>query len=140
MRTIGRKSPNDSHLGPKWVKDRLLDPLLNILYRRKLLLQLLRQIVGNLIGADTHGLAHILERILGHEVVLALAEQQANRRIVLLFFQDTIHGRKVEVELPGVFRLELAGLQLNHHIAAEVEVVEQQVDVEVIAAYLSCIR
>ena len=36
----------------------------------------------------------------------------------------TIHGRKVEVKLPCVFRLELAGLQLDHHIAAEVQVIE----------------
>ena len=51
----------------------------------------------------------------------------------------TIHGRKVEVKLPCVFRLELAGLQLDHHIAAEVEVIEQQVDVEVIAAYVEVV-
>lgn len=51
----------------------------------------------------------------------------------------TIRGRKVEVKLPCVFRLELAGLQLDHHIAAEVQVIEQQVDVEVIAAYVEVV-
>ena len=117
----------------------VLDPLLDILHGRQLAFQFFRQVAGDLIGADADGLAHILERILGHEVVLALAEQQANRRIVLLFFQDTIHGRKVEVKLPCVFRLELAGLQLDYHIAAEVEVIEQQVDVEVIAAYVEVV-
>ena len=91
--------------------------------------QFFRQVAGDLIGADADGLAHVLERILCHEVILALAEQQADRGIVLPFFQDAIHGREVEVKLSGVFRLELTGFQLNHHIAAEVEVVEQQVDV-----------
>lgn len=102
-----------------------MNSLLDILHGRQLALQFFRQVAGDLIGADADGLAHVLERILRHEVILALAEQQANRRIVLLFFQDTIHGRKVEVKLPCVFRLELAGLQLDHHIAAEVEVSSQ---------------
>ena len=87
-----------------------LDSLLNILHRRQLALQFFRQVAGDLIGTDADGLAHVLERILRQEVILAFAEQQANRRIVLLFFQDTIHGRKVEVKSPGVFRFELAGL------------------------------
>ena len=77
----------------------VLDPLLDILHGRQLVFQFFRQVAGDLIGADADGLAHVLERILRHEVILALAEQQANRRIVLLFFQDTIHGRKVEVKL-----------------------------------------
>ena len=53
--------------------------------------QFFRQVAGDLIGADADGLAHILERILGHEVILALAEQQANRGIVLLFLQDAVY-------------------------------------------------
>ena len=77
----------------------VLDPLLDILHGRQLAFQFFRQVAGDLIGTDAHGLAHVLERILRHEVILALAAQQANRRIVLLFFQDTIHGRKVEVKL-----------------------------------------
>ena len=120
MRTIGRKSPNDSHLGPKWVKDRLLDPLLNILYRRKLLLQLLRQIVGNLIGADTHGLAHILEGVFRHQVVFALTEKQSDRWIVLILFHNPIYCGEIKVQLSSILRLEFTSLQLNHHIAAQV--------------------
>ena len=55
-----------------------LAPLLNSLHRRQLASQFFRQITGNLVGADTDGLAHVLEGILCHEVVLALAEQQTN--------------------------------------------------------------
>ena len=61
----------------------IFDPLLNILHRRQLALQFFRQVAGDLIGADADGLAHVLERILCHEVILALAEQQTNRWIVL---------------------------------------------------------
>ena len=75
--------------------------LLDILHGRQLAFQFFRQVAGDLIGTDTDRLAHVLERILCHEVILALAEQQTNRGIVLLFFQDTIHGREVEVMAYG---------------------------------------
>ena len=69
----------------------LIDPLLNILHRWQLAFQFFRQAVGNLVGTDADGLAHVLERILCHEVVLAFAEKQTNRGIVLLFLQDAVH-------------------------------------------------
>lgn len=61
--------------------------LLDILHGRQLAFQFFRQVAGDLIGTDTDRLAHVLERILCHEVILALAEQQTNRGIVLLFFR-----------------------------------------------------
>ena len=56
----------------------LLYPFLDILHGRQLVFQFFRQIAGDLIGTDTDGFAHVLERILGHKVILALAEQQAD--------------------------------------------------------------
>ena len=41
--------------------------------------------------------------------------------------------------MSGVFRFELTGFQLNHHIAAEIEIVKQQVDIEIIAAHIQVI-
>ena len=41
---------------------------------------------------------------------------------------DAIHRRQVEIELSGILRLKLASFQLDHHIATQVEVVEQEVD------------
>ena len=72
-------------------------------------------------------------------VILALAEQQANQGGVLLFLQNAIHRREVEVELSGVFRLELTIFQLNHHIAAKIQIIKQQVNLEVIAAHIEVV-
>ena len=52
---------------------------------------------------------------------------------------DAIHRRQIEIELSGILRLKLAGFQLDHHIAAQVEVVEQEVDIKVIAAHIEMI-
>lgn len=41
--------------------------------------------------------------------------------------------------MSGVLRFELTGFQFNHHIAAEIEVVKQQVDIEIITAYIQVI-
>ena len=65
--------------------------LLNILHRWQLAFQLFRQAAGDLVGADADGLAHVLEGVFRHKIVLALAKQQANRRIVLFFLQNAIN-------------------------------------------------
>ena len=39
---------------------------------------ILFHVAGNLVCADADGLAHVLERILRHKVILALAEQQTD--------------------------------------------------------------
>jgi len=41
----------------------------------------------------------------------------------------TIHGSKVEAHLADILRLELAGLQVDQDEAAQLEMVEEQVDV-----------
>lgn len=52
---------------------------------------------------------------------------------------DAIHRRQIEIELTSILRLKFTGFQLDHHIAAQVEVVEQEVDIKVIAAYIEMI-
>src|SRR5262249_41378207 len=47
-----------------------------------------------------------------------------------------IDGGQVEVHLPCVLGLELTRLELDHHEAAELEMEEQEVDVEVLAVDL----
>src|ERR1019366_4389950 len=54
-------------------------------------------------------------------------------RMVFLTQELGVHGGQVEVHLAGVLGLELAGLELDDDGAAEPEVEEQQVDVEVLA-------
>lgn len=48
--------------------------------------------------------------------------------------QQFVYGRKVEVYLAGVFRLEVIDLQINNHEAAQPKVVKQQVETKVLTA------
>ena len=48
--------------------------------------------------------------------------------------KPVVDDAQVEVHLPGVLGLELAFLQVDHDEAAELQMVEQQIDVEVAVA------
>lgn len=48
--------------------------------------------------------------------------------------QLRIHGGEVEPHLPREFRLEGLHLEVDHHVAAERQVVEQEVEEELLAA------
>ncbi|KAG1252005.1 hypothetical protein G6F65_018103 [Rhizopus arrhizus] len=80
--------------------------------------------------------AGIQSCVFGYDLVLALAQQQANGRAVLWVFDLLIHGRQVEAQLAQMLGLELAALQFDNHIAAQLEVVEQQVDKKFVAAHI----
>jgi hypothetical protein len=47
-----------------------------------------------------------------------------------------VHGSQIEPELAQVLGFELTALEFNHHIAAQLEVVEQQVDKKLVAAHI----
>lgn len=46
----------------------------------------------------------------------------------------SIHGRKVKLQLAQMLRFELAALEFNQHITAQLEVIEQQVDKKLVTA------
>ena len=48
----------------------------------------------------------------------------------------SVHDAEVEIQLPSVFGFEGAGLEFHHHVAAQLEVIEEQVDEEIVAANL----
>ena len=83
-----------------------LNPFFNVFNRWQLPLQFFRQTAGYFIRTDTHRLGHILERIFRYQIIFALTQQQTNRRMVVLLFQNPIYRRKVEIQLSDVFRLE----------------------------------
>lgn len=45
-----------------------------------------------------------------------------------------VYRRHVKAQLPKVLRLELAALEFNHDITAQLQVVEQQIDEKLVAA------
>jgi len=51
-----------------------------------------------------------------------------------------VKGKKKPVfQLPCVLRLKFAGFEFNYHVAAEVQVIKQQVDIKIVAADIQMI-
>lgn len=48
--------------------------------------------------------------------------------------EQVVHRRQIEVHLAGEFRLERLALQVNRHVAPEAQMVEQQINLEGLAA------
>jgi hypothetical protein len=82
----------------------------------------------------TTRLDHVAQRVLGHHAVLGLAQDQADARPVVGMAQQIVHRREVEIHLPGVLGGELAHLEVDGDEAAELEVIEEQVDVEIVVS------
>jgi len=95
-------------------------------------LQFFRQGFQQLVFGNTHGLGFIAQGVFGHYLVFAFAQQQANGGIVLLVLDLAIDGGEVEAQLLQMLWFECAALEFDHHIAAQLQVVEQQVDEEVV--------
>ena len=73
----------------------------------QLIPQLLRENAGDAILADAHRLGDAFQGIRLDEIVLRLAKQKPDGRIVILCFEQAVDGGKVEIQLPGILRLEL---------------------------------
>ena len=67
-------------------------------------------------------------------VVAVLAEDHADGGSVGLVAELVIDNAQIEVHLAGVFGFEFAFLQVDHDKAAQLQVVEQQVDEEFVLA------
>ena len=69
----------------------------------------------------------------------AFTKQQTDRRIVCFFFQNTIHRREIKIQLPGILPVEFSSFQFYHHIAAKIQIVEKQINVEIVAAHIQVV-
>lgn len=72
----------------------------------------------------------VSQRVLGDDLVLGLAQDQADCRRVLLVLDLRVDRRHVEAELADVLGTELARLELDDDVRTELEVVEEQVNKE----------
>ncbi len=70
---------------------------------------------------------------------LVLAEDQADGGLIGRVAQPVIHDVAVEVHLAGVLGLEGAFLEVDHDEAAEAEMIEEQVEVEIIVADIEAV-
>ncbi len=73
------------------------------------------------------------EGVADHGVVLVRAQDQPERRIVAFRPALAVVVVHVQLELPQVLMRQLAGLQIDDHEALQDRVVEDQIDVEVVA-------
>lgn len=81
----------------------------------------------------------IAQRVLRHQVIPVAAQNQADREIVFRCLDLLVHGGEIEIELTGIFRLEGAALQLDDHIAMQLQMVEKQINVKILLANLQMI-
>ena len=72
----------------------------------------------------------------GARVVLARAQQQADRQVLVGFADVAVEGLEIQAQLAQVLRFEPADLQLDGDQGVEAPVEEQQVEREVPAADL----
>ena len=88
---------------------------------------------GKLVAAGKNLLALVAQHIAHHRVVLLAAQQQANGRVVALGSHFAVVVVHVQLHLPQVAMGQLANLQVDHHVALELDVVENQVGVKMVS-------
>jgi hypothetical protein len=101
--------------------------------------QVVGERLGDLILGYADRLAHIAQGIRDNHPIFALAQNQADAGLVLRVAQQVVRRRKVEVHLAGILGLELANLEIDHNIAAQLEMVEQHVQVVVLVGHFEVI-
>src|SRR4051812_2255854 len=126
-----------SAIGRKYSANRLIDAQAD-----KVGLQLFRagkggaQMVGQgAVARHADRLLLALKGVFGHQAVLGLAEDEADGGLVVGVPEEVVDGGEVEAHLAGVLGLEVRHLELDDDVAAQAEVVEEEVEEEVPAAH-----
>jgi len=73
--------------------------------------------------------------VFGDDSVFTFAEQEADGGLVVREFDLGIHGAEVETEFADVLGLEGAGFEFDHDVAAEFQVIEEEIDEEIVASH-----
>lgn len=84
---------------------------------------------------DAKWLSDIAQRVFRNNAGLLLAKDEADGWLVIWMTQHVIDCGEVEVHLPGILRFECTHLQIDHDVAPEFQVVEEQVNSEIFTAY-----
>ena len=74
-----------------------------------------------------------------HFFVFVAAEQDADTGVFVWFFYISVQGFEVEVQLAEVFGRKLADFEFEGYQGAESAVVEQQIQVKILIAYLQAV-
>ena len=106
--------------------------------RRKRLGQLRRQRVGQhqFIAGHADRRVDAAQRILDDDAVALAAQDQADAGVIARLAVAVIQRREIEIHLAGMLRLERSRLQVAGDQAAQLAVIEEQVDVKILPADL----
>jgi hypothetical protein len=83
-----------------------------------------------------HRLINIPQRIFCHHPIFRPTQQYPNRRLIIRMAQQIVHRRQIEIQLPCILWFEFIHFQFNHHIAAQFEMIKQQIQAKILTAYL----
>ena len=83
---------------------------------------------------DAHRLRCIPKRILHDYLVLRSAENEPDRRLVCRMLQHVIDGRKIEIHLPRILRLERRHFQVDDDKTPELQVIKQEINPKVFSS------
>lgn len=95
-----------------------------------------RQLLEELELCNAERLRQIPDRIFSDDLILGFAQNQPDGRLIVLVSEQVIDSREIEVHLAGVFGLECGHLQVNHHKAPPLQVIEQEVEPKVLSGDL----
>ena len=102
--------------------------------RGKLTLKIAWQALRELVLGHADGLSAAPECVLGYDRVLTFAQDQADGGLVCRVAQKVVYGGQVKSHLSRVVGLELADLEVYDHETAQLEVIEEKVDIKRVAA------
>ena len=89
--------------------------------------------LGHVVG-NADRLGDVAEGVLGDDLVACLAQNQADRRLVIRMAEQIIDYRQVKIDLAGKLGLKGNHLDVDDDVRPKLQVIEQQVDVKVVAA------
>jgi len=97
-------------------------------------LQALRQNCCDPIFGNADRLSEVAQGVLGDDLVLGLAEDDPDARLVVGMAEKIVDRRQVEVHFATELRLEVGDFYLNDEEGAQPEVIEEKIQAELLAA------
>src|SRR5262249_9435495 len=84
---------------------------------------------------NAHRAPDIAQCVFGDNLAARLAKNQPKRQFVIWMTQQVVYRGQVEIHLARIFRFEPGRLEIHDDVASELQVIEQQIDVEVLAIH-----
>jgi len=94
--------------------------------------EILGEFAGDLVFGDADGLGHAAQGIFGDEAFLVLAKDETDAGLVIGMALLIVDHVEVEIHFGRVFRFECAAFQINDDEAAELQVIEEEVQIEIV--------